>query len=290
MAVVLVVVGSAVAGAIIAGSMAWFLPNFDPASPRAAPRAIRREVRAHAGLAAFLRSRVNPATATDLALTLALALVLGGAVAIGALLVMVQHNAGLAHLDLRAARWGSTHATSGSTQFLRNVSQLGGTPAMIAVAVIAAAAEYARTRTRAIFGFLTVVVLGQVVVTNVTKVLVDRSRPNIHRLTGFSGASFPSGHAATAAATFAAVALLMGRGRSRRVQALLAAVASGIAFGVATTRVLLGVHWLTDVIAGVAIGWAWFALASIAFGGRVLVFGRPVEVAAEAAHAVDGVE
>ena len=161
---------------------------------------------------------------------------------------------------------------------------------MIAVAVIAAAAEYARTRTRAIFGFVTVVVLGQVVVTNVTKVLVDRSRPNIHRLTGFSGASFPSGHAATAAATFAAVALLLGRGRSQRAKALLAAGASGIAVGVATTRVLLGVHWLTDVIAGLAIGWAWFALASIAFGGRVLAFGRPVEVAAQAAQTVDPVE
>ena len=68
---------------------------------------------------------------------------LGGAIAIGALLVMVQHNAGLAHYDLSAARWGGAHATSGSTQFLRNVSQLGGTPVMIAVAVIVAAAEYA---------------------------------------------------------------------------------------------------------------------------------------------------
>src|SRR5207253_2220029 len=172
--------------------------------PRAAPPAIRREVRAHAGLAAFLRSRIDPATATGLGLTIALALVLAGAIATGALLVMEQHNAGLAHYDLSAANWGRDHATSGSTHFLRNVSLLGGTPVMIAAAVIAAVAEYARTRTRAIFGFLFVVVLGQVVVTNVTKVLVDRPRPPTgYHLTGFSGASFPSGHAATAAATFA---------------------------------------------------------------------------------------
>jgi undecaprenyl-diphosphatase len=229
--------------ALVAGLVAWRLPNFDPAAPRVAPPAIRTEVRAHAGLAAFLSSRVDPAAATGLALTLALALVLGGAVAIGALLVMVQHNAGLAHYDLGAARWGATHATSGSTRFLRDVSLLGGTPVMIAVAVIAAAAEYARTRTAAIFGFVTVVVGGQVVVTNVTKILVDRSRPDIHRLTGFSGASFPSGHAAWAAATFAAVAFLAGRGRSRRAKALLAAAAAGIAAGVAASRVLLGVHW-----------------------------------------------
>jgi membrane-associated phospholipid phosphatase len=287
----MVVVVSALVGAIVAGLLAWRLPNFDPAAPRAAPPLIRREVRAHAGLAAFLRSRVDPAAAAGLALTVALGLVLGGAVAIGALLVMVQHNAGLAHLDLRATRWGHTNATSGSTQFLRNVSQLGGTPVMIAVALVAAVAEYARTRTRAIFGFMTVVVVGQVVVTSVTKVLVNRSRPpKIYHLTGFSGASFPSGHAATAAATFAAVALLVGRGRSQPVKGLLAAAAAAIAVGVATTRVLLGVHWLTDVIAGLAIGWAWFAIASIAFGGRVLAFGRPVEVAAQAAQAVNPIK
>jgi undecaprenyl-diphosphatase len=286
----MVVVASALAGAIVVGLLVWGLPNIDLAAPRAAPPSIRREVRAHAGLAAFLRSRVDPAAATGLALTRALALVLGGAVAIGALLVMVQHNAGLAHYDLGAARWGGAHATSGSTQFLRNVSLLGGTPVMIAAAVVVAAAEYARTRTAAIFGFVMLVVVGQVVVTNVTKVLVDRSRPNIDRLTGFSGASFPSGHAATAAATFAAVALILSRGRSRRARALLAAGAAGIASGVAATRVLLGVHWLTDVLAGLAIGWAWFAIASIAFGGRVLAFGRPVEVAAQAAQTVDPIE
>jgi undecaprenyl-diphosphatase len=286
--VVIVVVVAALFGGLVAGALAWRLPNFDPAAPRAAPPAIQREVRAHAGLAAFIRSRVDPAAATGLALTIALALVIGGAIAVGALLVMEQHNAGLAHYDLSAANWGHDHATSSSTQFLRNVSQFGGTPVMIAVALIAAVAEFVRTRMKAVFGFMTVVVLGQVIVTNLTKVLVNRPRPPaMYNLTGFSGASFPSGHAATAAATYAAIALLVGRRRSQRTKALLAAAAAAIAVGVATTRVLLGVHWLTDVLAGLAIGWAWFAIASIAFGGRVLEFGRPVEVAAQAAETVE---
>jgi undecaprenyl-diphosphatase len=124
-----------------------------------------------------------------------------------------------------------------------------------------------------------VVIIGEVILQNVTKVIVNRDRPNIHRLTGFSSSSFPSGHAMTAAAVFAAIALLVGRGRSPRTKAVLAGAAAGIAVAVATTRVFLGVHWLTDVIAGLAMGWAWFAICSIAFGGRVLSFGQPVVIA-----------
>jgi len=97
----------------------------------------------------------------------------------------------------------------------------------------------------------------------------------------FSGGSFPCGHAAAAAASFAAFALLAGIGRSPRAQAGLAA-AVALAIGIACTRVFLDVHWLTGVIAGLALGWAWFALCSIAFGGLLLRFGAPVEQAQQA--------
>ena len=284
MSVIFVVLACGLAGAVIAGALAWFLPNFDPAAPRAT-QVVAHEAHAHPRIAGGLRSRFDPANLTGLALTVALAILLLGTIAIGVLLIMSQHNAGLARYDLSFARWGGDHATPDSTRFLRDVSLLGGTPVMIAVALIAACWQYARTRTLAIFGFLTVVVVGQVLLTNLTKLLVDRARPDIHQLTGFSGSSFPSGHAATAAATFAAVALLVGRGRSRRTKAFLAAGAAFIAFSVATTRVLLGVHWFTDVLAGLAMGWACFAIASIAFGGRVLRFGRPAEIAEEVSRA-----
>jgi undecaprenyl-diphosphatase len=284
MSVVLVVLAAGLVGAAVAGTAAWVLPNFDPAAPRAT-KAIAHEAHAHPQLAGRLRSRFDPSSLTGLALTIALAILLGGTIAIGALLIMAQHDTGLARYDLSAARWGGDHATSGSTHFLRNVSLFGGTPVMIGVALLAAWRQYLRTRTLAVIGFLTVVVGGQVLLTNLTKLLVDRARPNIHQLTGFSGSSFPSGHAATAAATFAAIALLVGRGRSHRVKAYLAAGAAFIAVSVAASRVLLGVHWFTDVIAGLAMGWAWFAISSIAFGGRVLRFGQPAEVANQTSRA-----
>jgi membrane-associated phospholipid phosphatase len=283
--VVGVVVACALVAGAVAGLIAYRLPDFDPAAPRLETPPIQREIVRHPGLASILRARMDPSTETGLALTVAFALVLGGAAAGGALLVMVQHNAGLARWDLSAARWGGSHASSGSTAFLRDVSLFGGTPVPIAAALVTAIVVFLRTRRRAVVGFLVMVVGGQWLVSNLTKVLVDRSRPDIHRLTGFSGSSFPSGHATTAAASFAAIALLWGIGKPRRTKALLAAASVAMAGAVATSRVLLGVHWMTDVLAGLALGWAWFAICSIAFGGRLLSFGQPVRVAQHAADA-----
>ncbi len=118
---------------------------------------------------------------------------------------------------------------------------------------------------------------GQFAVADLVKWIVDRARPNFDRLTGFSGASFPSGHATASACCLAAFALLAGVGRSPRVQAALASAAVGLAAGISCSRVFLGVHWLTDVIGGLVLGWTWFALCSIAFGGRLLEFARPAE-------------
>jgi undecaprenyl-diphosphatase len=47
---------------------------------------------------------------------------------------------------------------------------------------------------------------------------------------------------------------------------------------VAASRALLGVHWLSDVIAGLAIGWGWFMIVAIIFGGRAQRLGDPVAV------------
>ena len=134
-----------------------------------------------------------------------------------------------------------------------------------------------RRNLKASFAFLVLTVGGQFAVADLVKWIVDRTRPDFDRLTGFSGPSFPSGHATASACCLAAFALLAGVGRSPRVQATLASVAVGLAAGISCSRVFLGVHWLTDVIGGLALGWTWFALCSIAFGGRLLDFARPAE-------------
>jgi membrane-associated phospholipid phosphatase len=259
-------------------------------APRVDPGRIRSTVHRHPRLAAAASSRLDPSSATGLALTAALAVVVVGAVGFGVVLVMVRTNAGFAHFDLGAARFAARHASPASTNVLRAFSQLGGAVVLVPMTIAVGLVAARRYRFLPVAGFLVLTVGGQFAVADLIKAIVDRARPNIDRLTGFSGPSFPSGHAVAAAASFAAFALLAGIGRSSRVRASVAAVAVALAVGIGCTRVFLGVHWLTDVLGGLALGWTWFALCSIAFGGRLLRFGAPAEQAKHAVEAEHGPE
>jgi undecaprenyl-diphosphatase len=254
----------------------------DLAAPEATSRELAGELQRHPRWASFVRTRLDPEAATGLALTFAGAAVVIGGAAVGVLLFMVRTKSGFAHFDQSAAQFGARHATPSSTHILRLFTQLGGAVVLVPFAVLVAIVEARRTRLAPLVAFLAVTVGGQFLVADVIKWIVDRARPNIDRLTGFSGPSFPSGHATAAAAVFAAFALIFGRRRSEATRSLLAGIAVGLAVMIACSRVMLGVHWLTDAMAGLALGWAWFGLCCIAFGGRLLRFAAPVEVAADA--------
>jgi undecaprenyl-diphosphatase len=160
-----------------------------------------------------------------------------------------------------------------------------GEPAVVALlAAILAIIETSRLRSRWVIPFLLLVVAGNGLLTTTVKGLADRVRPALNPAAEALGPSFPSGHSSWSAAFFAAAALLLSRGRGRATRAALAGAAAGIAVTIAGTRVLLDVHWLSDVIAGLALGYAWFAICSIAFGGRLLRFGAGAEEVERAAE------
>jgi membrane-associated phospholipid phosphatase len=227
--------------------------------------------------ARFLRRRLDPEAATGLALTVALGLVFAAALGFGLVSDMVTSETGLYRLDASAAAWGAGNATPASTWFLGVVTWLGSTVTVLAVTGLLGGLEWLRRRRLAVLAFMVTVVVGQNLIANTVKALVDRERPPVPHLAPSSGFSFPSGHTAAAAATWAAVVLVLGRGRPLRVKAWLAAGAAVITVMVAASRVLLGVHWLTDVIGGAALGFGWFVVCSVAFGGALLHFGAPAE-------------
>ena len=271
---VLVVLAAAFGCAVAFAARRWPGPVAEDVA-----RTIGQEARRRGALARFVRARLDPAAATGLALTVASSLFVVGGAALGVLLVIVRARTGEVSLDRSLAVWGAAHASGFSTGFLRAVTQLGATVTIVTVTVVVGFWEYRRVPHRAIPAFLALVVIGQNVISNLIKLGVHRVRPAIDPLTLTSGSSFPSGHATAAAACYAGLALIAGRRRSARARSILVGAAGGIAVAVATSRVLLGVHWLTDVRAGLALGWSWFALCAIAFGGRILRFGRPVESA-----------
>ena len=205
---------------------------------------------------------------------LSLAVVLLAASIVSWLVYSVHYGSGLARLDESAAQWGAAHATDASTRTLRAITMLGATPIIAAVAAVTEAASLARRR----FGplaHLTIVCTGVSILNNGLKLLIHRRRPEFDRLTTAAGWSFPSGHSAAAAAGWAAIALVAFGRSSIRWRAAGAFAAILIAAVVGASRVLLGVHWLTDVIAGVTVGWSWFLVVTLLFGRSLLGSGQP---------------
>jgi undecaprenyl-diphosphatase len=247
----------------------------------AAGRKLADSAQVHSALKSALRSRLDPEPLTGLALSIALVFVVCAGVVLGLLAYLVRTNARLAALDNGIARWGNRHASTLSTHVLNAITQLGSVYVVLGLCVVLAAVELYRTGSRSLVPFIVVVVGGEEILSTVIKDIVDRARPTFNPAAATLGPSFPSGHSTTAAAFYAAAALLVSRRRSRSARAVVTGAGVGIAVAVAASRVLLDVHWFTDVVGGLALGWAWFALCGVAFGGRLLRFGVPLKVAEE---------
>ena len=259
-----------VAGAALVGA-----PHPPPGAGRG--EQVAEEVTRWLRLRRYLRRRLDPAEATGLALTIALVVIFVAALAFGLVADTFAAQPGLAKVDSSAAAWGVRHATPGTVRAFHLITLLGSSAVVMTLVVLVGGLDVRHHRRWSVFAFLVTVTLGQNLIANGVKLLVQRERPPVPHLTGASGYSFPSGHSAAAAATYAALALVLGSGRRWSVKVWLGTAAAAITAAVATSRVLLGVHWLSDVIAGVSLGLGWFAVCSIAFGGSLLRFGVPAE-------------
>jgi undecaprenyl-diphosphatase len=105
---------------------------------------------------------------------------------------------------------------------------------------------------------LAVALLGATVIADVTKALTSRPRPPVEHLQRVVGSSFPSTHATQASAFWLSLVLAVRHARIAKRTTIAAAAAAMVAVAaVAWSRVYLGVHYPSDVLAGVALGTGW---------------------------------
>lgn len=155
---------------------------------------------------------------------------------------------------------------------VRDVTALGGTTLVVVVTVVSvlAFAFHKRPRHALVMAGAVLAAWGS---SQVTKALYGRPRPDLvpHEAYVYS-ASFPSGHSTMSTACFLTLAMLVSSLEPRRrSKALAYGLAATVVVGVGFSRVYLGVHWPTDVLAGWCLGAAWALvgwLALRAMGGQ----------------------
>jgi len=163
------------------------------------------------------------------------------------------------------------------------LSEIGSTSVALFVAASAVCLLAFLRHWHGVFMVVVSALSAQVVV-QLIKHLVERPRPDAEdQLVHASGFSFPSGHSATAMAIYATITFLAVRALRRGHHRVAAAVAGGLLVGgIGLSRIFLGVHYPTDVLAG----WITGAGLVLASWGLVRVLGihvpkrRPAAAAA----------
>ncbi len=142
----------------------------------------------------------------------------------------------------------------------RDLTSLGS-PTVLTLITIAAVSYLWIDGKRATAFFAALSIIGGAVLVSLLKFGFARPRPDlVSHLVNVNSFSFPSGHATMATVTYLTIGALLARvQKRRRMKLYVLAVASILVLLVGFTRVYLGVHWPTDVLAGWCIGTAWAA-------------------------------
>ncbi|HWE47867.1 MAG TPA: phosphatase PAP2 family protein [Caulobacteraceae bacterium] len=143
-------------------------------------------------------------------------------------------------------------------EMARDLSSLGSISVLVFVAAVVIGFALVRKR----YGASTMIFIalaGGMVVVQALKQHFERERPPLaYHLEPVINASFPSGHAMLSAVFYLTLAVLLARvQQQKRMKVYVIAVAVVSTAMVGLTRIYLGVHWTTDVLAGWSVGCAW---------------------------------
>jgi membrane-associated phospholipid phosphatase len=167
--------------------------------------------------------------------------------------------------DEPITRWVVSSRSGDLDQVFRELSFLGSTKVVFAVSALAALLAVRRCPRLALA--IVVIALARPATEFLLKELVSRPRPAGDRLVGGKGYSFPSGHPLATAASWGTLPLVAALYTKRRVLWWVTAVAVWtLVVLVGISRVWLGVHWASDVIAALAL-----AVLGVAVAERYVV-------------------
>lgn len=169
--------------------------------------------------------------------------------------------------DRSVHRWVLDHRSTGVIDAARSVTELGGGWVATVVGMMTAALALVR-RPWALAAFAVFASIGTQLLVQGAKDLVGRPRPGLAgQIVSAGGAAFPSGHTAQASAVwFAAAIVVVSIWRSRPIAWIAFGFAGLVAFAVGLSRIVLGVHWTTDVLGGWLLAATWLALLVGAYG------------------------
>jgi membrane-associated phospholipid phosphatase len=187
---------------------------------------------------------------------LQLTLVTAIAILAGTLLLVFQKASGLPWIDGAARSAATLHDHPGLNRLMIHITSLGAELLLLPAFLLLALWSY-RSRGISWGRFVTFVMVGALALDNIVKPLVGRQRPVFDQLVVGRGESFPSGHTTATTALLLALAYYLAYGRTASVRKAVwvAAAVGSTLMGI--SRIYLGVHWPTDVIAGIALGAGW---------------------------------
>jgi undecaprenyl-diphosphatase len=191
------------------------------------------------------------------AIVAAVLVVAGSVIVAATLALLVHHGAGFTRVDRRGLHLFRRHDTPLVADAAHALADLGTIQTLVVLAILIGVVM----RACRLHPVLCAVPLASLLITGgfvqLLKVTIPRASPNTaFRFGPTVGASFPSGHAADTTALAIGVAIVLGavvlRRPAERVLVFVAAGAISVAVGL--SRLVIGVHWPTDVLAGWAIG------------------------------------
>ena len=147
---------------------------------------------------------------------------------------------------------------------LLDITALGGV-AVLTIITFFAVGYLLAVRKAAMAAFLAGAIAGGAIVSNLLKWGYARDRPDlVAHLVDVDTSSFPSGHAMNSAIIYLTLGALLARAeKDWWVRVYLLTVAIAVTLAVGFSRVYLGVHWPSDVVAGWCVGGAWAILCSL---------------------------